>query len=150
MTVEITDYNEIEIPDFGDKWYEPFINNWETIDKLLIKSELKTNLPSAGTKDRLFLAKDENQLYRDDGNKWNPKLPQSTEVTKSGDGSQKVFQLNHNLDVKPSNADVTPKSADASGDYYISDITDTYIEVTYINAPASATDNVVLTVTTYP
>jgi hypothetical protein len=64
----------------------------------------------------------------------------STE-TQSGDGSTTTFTIPHGLDFTPTIRNVWPESADAAGDFYISNATASAIEITYASAPPSGTDN---------
>lgn len=61
--------------------------------------------------------------------------------TVSGDGSATSFNLYHSLGTTPVAADVTPTSEDASTDFWISEKTADYVQITYAAAPASGTDN---------
>ena len=64
-------------------------------------------------------------------------------ATFSGDGSTTQFTIPHGLVAEPSKVQVTPMSADAAGDFYVTkDATNIYVN--YKTAPASGTDNVVL------
>lgn len=65
---------------------------------------------------------------------------ESETVTVSGDGSATVT-LPHDLGETPAVAHVTAASADAMGDYFRSNMTDTTVELTYASAPPSGTDN---------
>jgi len=67
----------------------------------------------------------------------------SGKATFSGDGTTTQFKIAHGLVSKPSKVLVTPASADAAGDFYVT-ADDTYIYVNYLSAPPSGTDNVVL------
>lgn len=62
-------------------------------------------------------------------------------ATASGDGTVVTFTLSHSLGTTPASADVTPTSADAAGDFYVSAKTSTGVDVTYLTAPASGTSN---------
>ena len=64
-------------------------------------------------------------------------------ATFSGDGTTTQFTIAHGLVSTPSNVQVTPRSADAAGDFYVT-IDSTNIYVNYSSAPASGTDNVKL------
>lgn len=64
-------------------------------------------------------------------------------VTASGDGTATVFTFSHSLGAVPSGVALQPTSADAAGDHYRSNVTDTSVEVTFAAAPASGTDNIV-------
>jgi len=64
-------------------------------------------------------------------------------ATFSGDGSTTQFKIEHGLVSTPSKVLVTPMSADAAGDFYVT-ADDTYIYVNYKSAPPSGTDNVKL------
>ena len=67
----------------------------------------------------------------------------SSTATFSGDGSTTQFKIAHGLVSTPSKARVTPMSADAASEFYVT--TDaTYIYVNYKTAPPSGTNNVVL------
>lgn len=55
-----------------------------------------------------------------------------------------VFTIPINQSEVPSEVSVTPASADAAGDHYVSNVTASNIEVTYASAPADGTGNVVL------
>lgn len=61
----------------------------------------------------------------------------------SGDGSTTQFKIAHGLVAAPSKVVVTPCSADAAGEFYVT-VDDTYIYVNYSTAPPSGTDNVCL------
>lgn len=63
--------------------------------------------------------------------------------TQSGDGATTTFTIPHGLASTPNlgDVDVTAASADAAGDFYISNTTSTDIEITYASAPTSGTDN---------
>ena len=63
--------------------------------------------------------------------------------TFSGDGSTTQFTIPHGLVAEPSKVQVTPMSADAAGDFYVTkDATNIYVN--YKTAPTSGSDNVVL------
>ncbi|WP_290725705.1 hypothetical protein [Archaeoglobus sp.] len=62
-------------------------------------------------------------------------------ATFSGDGSKTQFSIAHSLVSTPSKVLVTPMTADAAGDFYVT-ADDTYIYINYSSAPASGTDNV--------
>lgn len=62
-------------------------------------------------------------------------------VTASGDNSQQTFQLPHGLPAAPEAASVQAETAAAAGEFWISDRTASYVEITYQNAPGSGTDN---------
>jgi len=62
-------------------------------------------------------------------------------ATFSGDGSTTQFKIEHGLVSTPSKVLVTPMSADAAGDFYVTADAD-YIYINYSSAPASGTDNV--------
>mgnify|MGYP000333038946 CR=1 FL=1 len=64
-------------------------------------------------------------------------------ATFSGDGSATQFTIPHGLVAEPSVVNVTPLSADAAGDFYVTKDADN-IYVNYLTAPPSGTDNVVL------
>jgi len=64
-------------------------------------------------------------------------------ATFSGDGTTTQFTIAHGLVSTPSNVQVTPRSADAAGDFYVT-VDDTNIYVNYSSAPPSGSDNVVL------
>ena len=61
----------------------------------------------------------------------------------SGDGSTTSFTFPHNCDVTPSTCTVTPGSAAAMGNFYVT-IAATTITVTYQTAPVAGANNVVL------
>jgi len=62
-------------------------------------------------------------------------------ATFSGDGSTTQFKIAHGLFKAPSKVLVTPMTADATGDFYVT-ADDTYIYINYKTAPASGTDNI--------
>jgi len=64
-------------------------------------------------------------------------------ATFSGDGSTTQFKIAHGLVSTPSKVLVTPMSADAAGDFYVT-ADDTYIYINYKTAPPSGTDNIKL------
>ena len=64
-------------------------------------------------------------------------------ATFSGDGSTTQFSIAHGLVSTPSKVLVTPMTADAAGDFYVT-ADDTYIYVNYNTAPAAGTDNIKL------
>ena len=64
-------------------------------------------------------------------------------ATFSGDGSTTQFAIAHGLVGEPKTVNVTPLSADAAGDFYVTKDS-TYIYVNYLSPPPSGTDNVVL------
>lgn len=61
--------------------------------------------------------------------------------TQSGDGSTATFQIPHGLDETPTARNVWPESEDAAGDWWVSGVGSTNIELTYASAPPSGTDN---------
>jgi len=69
------------------------------------------------------------------------KAKNSGTATFSGDGSKTQFSIAHGLVSTPSKVLVTPMTADAAGDFYVT-VDDTYIYINYKTAPASGTDNV--------
>ena len=70
-------------------------------------------------------------------------------ATTSGDGASTVFTLGHSLGQVPSTVNVQPTSADAAEhNFYVSDKTDSTVEITYLSAPADGTDNLTFDITT--
>lgn len=69
-----------------------------------------------------------------------PNLPATT-VTKSCNGSTTTFSLHHPLESAPKVATVTPTSADAAGDFWVSKKGKNAIEITYASPPPSGTEN---------
>lgn len=69
-----------------------------------------------------------------------PNLPAVT-ATASGDGSTSTFSLSHPLDDVPRVATVTPTSADAAGQYWVSDKSKAAIDITYASPPPNGTEN---------
>lgn len=61
--------------------------------------------------------------------------------TQSGDGAATTFTIAHSLGAVPSAADVIPTLSAAAAEFYVSDKTDSNVEITYSSAPADATDN---------
>ena len=61
-------------------------------------------------------------------------------ATFSGDGATTQFSIAHGLVKAPSKVLVTPMTADAAPDFYVT-ADDTYIYINYLTAPASGTDN---------
>lgn len=76
------------------------------------------------------------------------KLSETDTDTASGDGTQTTFTLSHSFGQVPSTASVTATSADAAGAFYVSNKTDSAVEITYTSAPASGTDNLTYDITT--
>lgn len=76
--------------------------------------------------------------------------PAADTDTQSGDGSAVTFTIPHSLGSTPSVVSVQPASADAAGDFYVSAKTSADVEVTYLSAPASGTDNLSWEVLTAP
>lgn len=64
-------------------------------------------------------------------------------ATFSGDGSTTQFTIAHGLVSTPSNVQVTPKSADAAGDFYVT-VDSNNIYINYKSAPPSGSNNIVL------
>lgn len=64
-------------------------------------------------------------------------------VTFSGDGATTQFAIPHQLVRAPSKVRITPQSADAAGDFYVT-VDDTNIYVSYKTAPPAGTNNIVL------
>jgi len=64
-------------------------------------------------------------------------------ATFSGDGATTTFTIAHGLADTPRTYRVEPASADAAGDFYVT-ADDTNLTVTYLTAPPSGTDNIVL------
>jgi len=62
-------------------------------------------------------------------------------ATASGDGSAVTFEISHDLSRAPSSVNLTPASADAAADYWVSNITGSVVNVKYSSAPPSGTDN---------
>jgi hypothetical protein len=79
-----------------------------------------------------------------DGSSWVPLTDVTGTATFSGDGSKTTFTVSHGLGVTPTHVSVEAESADAAGNFYVSNKTDTDFEVTYTSAPADGTDNVAL------
>jgi len=69
-----------------------------------------------------------------------PNLPASTAVI-SGNGSTTTFSLPHSLDSAPSVVTVTPTSADAAGEFWVSDKSAGAVEITYSSPPADGVEN---------
>lgn len=65
----------------------------------------------------------------------------SDTTTASGDGSTTTFTLTHGLGTTPAGVDVTPLTAAAAGDFYVSAVRSNDLDITYSSAPASGTDN---------
>ena len=70
-------------------------------------------------------------------------IANSGTATFDGDGTTTQFTIAHGLVSTPSNVQITPRSADAAGDFYVT-VDDTNIYVNYSSAPPSGSDNVVL------
>lgn len=70
-------------------------------------------------------------------------------VTASGDGTQTTFTLPHELGTTPASVDVTPTSADAMADFYVSAVRAADLDITYTSAPSSGTDNLSWHVTAF-
>lgn len=68
-------------------------------------------------------------------------LENSVTTTASGDGSTATFSLSHGCSRVPTSFQVTPLTADAAGDWYKSGENASAIDITYLSAPASGTDN---------
>jgi len=64
-------------------------------------------------------------------------------ATFSGNGSTTQFSIAHGLISTPSNIQVTPRSEDGSGDFYVT-ANNSNIYVNYLSAPPSGTDNIKL------
>jgi len=62
-------------------------------------------------------------------------------ATFSGDGSTTQFKIEHDLISTPSKVLVTPMTADAAGDFYVT-ADNTYIYINYKTAPPSGTENI--------
>ena len=71
------------------------------------------------------------------------KTKNTSTATFSANGSATQFSIAHGLVATPSNVQVTPRSADAAGDFYVT-ANGSNIQVNYSNPPPSGTDNVVL------
>lgn len=69
-----------------------------------------------------------------------PQLPAES-VTKSGDGSSTTFALPNPLSTAPRVATVTPTSEDAAGSFWVSEKSESSVEITYSSPPPSGTDN---------
>jgi len=67
----------------------------------------------------------------------------SGSATFSGDGTTTQFKIPHNLTSKPNKVLITPASANAAGQFYVT-ADNTYIYVNYSTAPPAGTNNVVL------
>lgn len=67
--------------------------------------------------------------------------PASDTDTQSGDGTATVFTIAHSLGSTPTAVSVQAESADAMGDFYVSNKTSTAVDITYASAPASGTSN---------
>jgi len=63
----------------------------------------------------------------------------------SGDGSSTQFAIAHGMITAPNIVQVTPLTADASGDFYVT-TNSTHIIIHYVSAPPSGTDNVKLSI----
>ena len=61
-------------------------------------------------------------------------------ATFSGDGTTTQFSIAHGLVSTPTKVLVTPMTADAASDFYVT-ADDTYIYINYLTAPAAGTDN---------
>lgn len=86
-------------------------------------------------------------LSEDGSNNFNVDIARDT-GSASGDGSTVTFTFSHSLGATPTVAHVTPTSAAAAGDHYVSAKSSTSIEVTFASAPASGTDNVTFDIIT--
>jgi nitrous oxidase accessory protein NosD len=64
-------------------------------------------------------------------------------ATFSGNGTQTIFTIPHGLATTPKTVIVTPGSADAIGNFYVT-VDATNITVTYTTAPPSGTNNIIL------
>ena len=69
------------------------------------------------------------------------KQPVSFPATKSGDGSTTTFTINHPLGEIPRAVYPQPTSADANGNFYITNKTASSFDIVYESAPANGTDN---------
>lgn len=124
------------------------------VDEYSVGRDTKANRPASGDYDnQLFLATDEPNLYRwDDGNsQWVQVTSQVDSDTQSGDGTTTTFTITHALEnATPAAAAVTPESAAAAADFYVSNKTASNVELTYTSAPANGTDNLSWTVVSHP
>jgi len=68
-------------------------------------------------------------------------------ATVSGDGTTGPFELNHSLETVPSTAHVQATNSAAAGDFWVSNKTDSTVEITYSSAPPSGSDNLSYDVT---
>lgn len=105
-------------------------------------------IPSAvGKSGYLRYDKDTGKLWRSNGTSWyDPSASSSSlvkgTVTKSGDGTTKIFTIPHGQSSIPEYASVTAKSTDALGTIK-TDVDETNIIITYPLAPPSGTNNLV-------
>ena len=70
-------------------------------------------------------------------------ISKSGTATFSGNNLSTQFTITHDLIATPSNVQVTPRSEDASGDFYVT-ADSSNIYVNYLSAPPSGTDNIKL------
>jgi len=101
----------------------------------------------SGSEIEIFTNKWTGGTYLSDPNKiakiYDPRFMKTGTATFSGDGSTTQFSISHGLLGTPSKVLVTPMSADAAGDFYVT-ADSTYIYVNYKTAPPSGTDNIKL------
>jgi len=85
-------------------------------------------------------ADDSESVVWDEGPGHTPNLPAVT-ATKSGDGSTATFSFSHPLNSAPRVATVTPTSADAAGEFWVSSKSVGVIEITYSSPPKAGEGN---------
>lgn len=62
-------------------------------------------------------------------------------ATASGDGETRTFALGHYLGEIPEAVSVDPTAKSASTDFWISELSDEYVQITYAEAPPTGDDN---------
>jgi hypothetical protein len=122
--------------DDSNKRYIVYGSDNDPIDGLLVESADESSNLFRADKDGVETGNGE-KLVNSNGKS----TTEHVKDTQSGDGNTSVFTVSHNFSSAPSYAQVTPASADANGDYHVSDLTADHVEITYGTDPVNGTDN---------
>lgn len=140
-----TDNHEYNVPAKGtDDWGQLLNDNFEALDTgVPIVDAAGNRADYTPEMDAVFIARSTGVVHRGDGTDWVRlgAIPRQYQRTASGDGAQTTFTLDHVLYAVPECVHVTPTSADAAGDFWVSGRSGGDVTIEYVSAPPSGTDN---------
>lgn len=147
-----TDNHEYHVPPFDTPGWAAKLNaNFTAFETDIPLHDTVLNIDPAETQaihtphdGAWILTSDTAEIHTGDGTAWHhlASVPKPQTATFSGDGSQTTFTATHNTGRIPRHIDLTPTSRGAAGARYVENKTDTTFDITFVDPPASGTDNI--------